>query len=260
MDSPSSSYYVLLRYGWSCYLRIDNSTGLFALQHLRSLNLAFNLLDKITLVTLMLTDTNLPDSSGNLKSLSKLDLGGCNFTGPLPTSMANLTQLEYLDLSSNNFSGPIPSFIQQLGILDLSSNNLSGKIPSCLIEGVGYLYVLSVRRNSLYRTIPDRFPRNCGLQSMNGNQQEGLVPKSLSNCAKLEVSDLGSNKINDAFPCWLKDVSSLHALNMMSPDSWPMLQIMDLASNNFTGRLPQKGLTTRKALMVDEHKSQLKHL
>ncbi|KAI9153688.1 hypothetical protein LWI28_015009 [Acer negundo] len=203
---------------------------------------------------------------------------------PFPDDIGNSPcMMSFFSVANNKLTGVIPESLcnaTMLEVLDLSSNNLSGRIPTCLIEEGENLGVLNVRRNSLYGTIPDRFPGkfpgNCGLKmlTMNGNQLEGLLPKSLANCTKLEVLDLGNNKMSDAFPCWLKKVSSLHVLVLRSNKfygniscleydvSWPMLQIFDLASNNFTGRLPQKGLTTWEAMMVDEHKaqSQLKQL
>ncbi|XP_059594912.1 receptor-like protein 7 [Vitis vinifera] len=64
------------------------------------------------LETLILSDTKfsgkVPDSIGNLKILTRIELARCNFSGPIPNSMADLTQLVYLDLSENQFSGPIP--------------------------------------------------------------------------------------------------------------------------------------------------------
>ncbi|KAK0584687.1 hypothetical protein LWI29_017110 [Acer saccharum] len=209
-----------------------------------------------------------------------VDYSSNNFTSSIPDDIGNIAFLmQFFSVSNNKLTGVIPESLcnaTRLNVLDLSINNLSGRIPTCLIEMGENLGVLNVKRNNLYGTIPDRFPGNCGFQtlSMNSNQLEGLVPKSLANCTTLEVLDLGNNKINDAFPCWLKNVSSLHVLVLRSNKfygniscleydvSWPMLQIIDLASNNFTGRLPQKGLTTWEAMMVDEHKaqSQLTHL
>ncbi|KAH9673084.1 hypothetical protein KPL70_017960 [Citrus sinensis] len=138
------------------------------------------------------------------------------------------------------------------------------------------LGVLNLRGNSLSGTLSVTFPGNCGLQTLdlNENQLGGTVPKSLANCRKLEVLDLGNNKIRDTFPCWLKNISSLRVLVLRSnsfygsitcrenDDSWPMLQIVDIASNNFGGRVRQKCITTWKAMMSDEDEAQsnFKHL
>ncbi|KAI7997069.1 Receptor-like protein 6 [Camellia lanceoleosa] len=62
-----------------------------------------------SLHTPVLSNTNfsgtLPDSVGNLKMLSRMELPGCNFNRLIPNTMANLTQLVYLDLSSKSFTG-----------------------------------------------------------------------------------------------------------------------------------------------------------
>ena len=100
-----------------------------------------------------------------------------------------------------------------------------------------------------------------------------MVPKSLANCSNLEVLDIGKNKIHDSFPCHLEGMSNLHVLVLHSnkfygslgcvgPNvTWPMLQIVDLASNNFSGKLSIKALPNSKAMMVDnEAQSKLNYL
>ena len=90
----------------------------------------------------------------------------------------------------------------------------------------------------------------------------------------LQVLDLRNNHISDNFPCWLRNASSLQVLVLRSNNfsghisclrnnvSWPLLQIVDLASNKFSGRLSQKWLLTMEEMIVAETKSgsELKHL
>ena len=151
-------------------------------------------------------------------------------------------------------------------------------IPQCLIEmsEAFKLGVLDVRRNKLSGTISDTFSGNCGLQTLNLNKNllEGTVPRSLGNCKSLEVFDIGNNYIEDTLPCHLRSISSLRVLVLRSNKfygsihcegsnaPWPMLQILDLASNHFTGPLPRKSLSTWKAMTNNEDvaQSELKHL
>ena len=56
---------------------------------------------------------------------------------------------------------------------------------------------MDLRMNNFQSTIPDTFVNDNSLKTLafNGNQLEGLLPKSLANCTKLEVLDLGNNKV-----------------------------------------------------------------
>ncbi|KAK2656177.1 hypothetical protein Ddye_009229 [Dipteronia dyeriana] len=209
-----------------------------------------------------------------------VDYSNNNLSSSIPADIGNvLSTALFFSLSNNRLTGVIPWSIcnaTSLQVLDLSNNNLSGMVPTCLTERIQTLGVLNLRGNNLKGSIPGKFPGNCGLQTLdfNGNQLEGMVPKSLANCTMLEVLDLGNNQINDSFPCWLKNVSSLRVLVLRSnhfygtidcPEvngSWPRLQIVDLASNNFSGNLPGECLTTWQAMMVDEDEAQsnFKHL
>ncbi|KAK0585574.1 hypothetical protein LWI29_030709 [Acer saccharum] len=147
-----------------------------------------------------------------------VDYSSNDFTSSIPYDIGNNAPVMiFFSISNNMLTSVIPESLcnaTSLQGLDLSSNNLSDRIPTCYFEMGNVLGVLNVRRNSLYGTIPYKFPGNCGLQtlSMNSNQIDGLVPKSLANCTKLEVLDLWNNKMSDAFPCWLKNIFSLHVL------------------------------------------------
>ncbi|KAJ0027799.1 hypothetical protein Pint_34908 [Pistacia integerrima] len=180
----------------------------------------------------------------------------CNFFTSVPADIGTFPPVTvFFSLSNNSLTGVIPESIcnaTYLRVLDFSDNRLNGTIPTCLIERFPYLGVLNLRRNNLMGTIPDAFPGNCGLQTLNlnGNQLGGRVPKTLANCKMLEVMDLGNNQITDNFPCWLKEISSFRVLVLRSnkfygkigcPEThgnWSMLQIVDLAYNDFGGKLP----------------------
>ena len=203
-----------------------------------------------------------------------MDFSGNNFSSVIPANIDNfLTDTYFFSLSSNKFNGSIPRPIcntTKLIVLDLSGNLLSDTIPQCLFmmseeahitnktrlknQPVPLMWnqglrVLILRRNNLIGTIPNVFPINCRLQTLNlnGNQLEGKLPKSLAQyCTSLEVLDLGNNHIEDAFPCYLKEISMLSILVLRSNKFYGLincrglnaslskLQIVDIAANNFT--------------------------
>lgn len=213
-------------------------------------------------------------------SASYLDYSRNNFSSIIPEEIGyHLNFTIFFSLSSNHFHGNIPNTLcsgTYLQVLDLSNNSLTGVIPKCLTTMSGTLRVLNLRRNNLIGSISDTFPSQCGLKTLdvNRNLLTGKLPISLASCRELEVLDLGNNQINDTFPCWLKSASSLRVLVLRSNKfqggigcpqsnfSWEKLQIIDLASNNFSGKLPAKCLLNWKAMMVgeDEAESKLNHL
>jgi Leucine-rich repeat (LRR) protein len=216
---------------------------------------------------------NFPDFMRNQSYLSYLDLSNNQIYGELPTSIGQFGAFaQYLSFSSNKFHGSIPRSICNaihLQLIDLSNNSFGGEIPQCLIEMSGIeLEVLNLRKNKLNGTIPDAFPDNCGLQTLalNKNQLEGGLPKSLANCSLLEVLDIGNNHIEDTFPFYLNHtflrVLVLRSNKFYGPIShpklnapWPMLQIVDVASNNFTGNLPIMLFSSCMAMIDRAHEA-----
>ncbi|PKI34568.1 hypothetical protein CRG98_045105 [Punica granatum] len=128
------------------------------------------------------------------------------------------------------------------------------------------LKVLNLRNNKLNGSIPEGFPRTCGLKTLDlsRNSFQGQIPLSLSNCRMLEVLDVGNNQIEGGFPCYLKNTTELRVLVMRGnklsgqigcPDinsTWDLLQIVDLASNNFSALPPERYLLTWKAMQDND--------
>uniref|UniRef100_A0ACD5TQX2 Uncharacterized protein n=2 Tax=Avena sativa TaxID=4498 RepID=A0ACD5TQX2_AVESA len=181
----------------------------------------------------------------------------------------------YLDrefrISRNNISAHIPNSVCDSGIsvLDLSFNNFSGRIPSCLIED-GYISVLSLRDNQFEGVLPNNIKDQCQLHTLdlNNNKIEGNLPKTLTKCLQLEFLDLGNNRMVGTFPSWLGRLPVLRVLILRSNQFYgPMggdlhgddksreyfssLQILDLASNNFSGSLSRDWFEGLKSMMAE---------
>ncbi|KAH6798355.1 hypothetical protein C2S51_034839 [Perilla frutescens var. frutescens] len=201
---------------------------------------------------------------------SYVDYSSNNFQQPIPVHILNSTSLlTFFSLANNSLNGTIPASLCNaiyLQVLDLSDNHLSGSIPPCLV-GRANIGVLNLRRNNISGDIPDAFSHNCSLKTLDisNNKLEGKIPPSLANCKSLEVMNAGNNKIDDTFPCRLKYSSSLRVLvlrnNKFHGDlscsevngSWPNLQIIDIASNNFSGKLYPRYFASWRGMVLDDN-------
>ena len=206
-----------------------------------------------------------------------VDLSSNNFASSIPldtfipiNETDDSSPLLFFSLSNNSLTGAIPEslcYATSLLVLDLSGNNLSGNIPTCVTQMSKTLVILNLGGNKLRGPIHhNAFPATCTLKTLNLNENiiQGEVPKSLANCAALEILDLGRNEMIDKFPCFLKKISSLRVLVLRSNKlygrtkcpgtngTWSMLQIFDLAHNNFNGKPPGEMLTKWQAMITDE--------
>ncbi|XP_042489339.1 receptor-like protein 43 [Macadamia integrifolia] len=180
-------------------------------------------------------------------------------------------------LSRNNLTGEIPQSICNAAypqVLDLSINSLSGTIPSCLAS-MSTLSVLNLRRNHFFGRIPQEFQVGCNLRTLDhsGNRLEGPLPTAFAKCQKLEVLNLRNNQINGTFPFFLGSFTDLQVLALRSikfsgairgdetNHTFPLLQIVDLSSNHFSGNLPTEYFMKWTGIMAarDEIQSEIKH-
>ncbi|XP_059650386.1 probable leucine-rich repeat receptor-like protein kinase At1g35710 [Cornus florida] len=125
-----------------------------------------------------------------------------SFSSSIPPTIGNfLTNAYFFSLSNNSIIRNIPQSIcntKYLQVLDLSNNVLNGTIPSCLIKrSTSTLGVLNLQNNIFSGKVLSLFPNNCSLQTLDlsGNLLERRVPKSLSNCRRMEVLNVHSSAI-----------------------------------------------------------------
>uniref|UniRef100_A0A8R7PNK6 Receptor-like protein 12 n=1 Tax=Triticum urartu TaxID=4572 RepID=A0A8R7PNK6_TRIUA len=129
--------------------------------------------------------------------------------------------------------------------------------------------VLKMRKNQLHGMLPENIGEGCMLQTidLNSNRIEGKIPRSLSNCRSLDVLDIGNNHIVDSFPTWLGSNSNLRVLILRSNQFYGSIgsltegvaatkkfsgmQIIDLASNNFSGSLSSKWFDMLQTMMAN---------
>ncbi|KAL8518170.1 hypothetical protein ACS0TY_009508 [Phlomoides rotata] len=229
--------------------------------YLSNLNLSFNLLVDLQKpyrfpTQLQYLDLNSNQLQGELPPVSGgawyVDYSNNFFDRFTPLNITSSPYtFAFYSLANNSLSGPIPaSFCQAnyLRLLDLSFNNFSGEILSCLLF-LEELQVLKLGNNNISGNIwEDVFTDyQCDLKSLDlgNNKLGGKVPTFLANCKSLEILNVENNEISDSFPCMLP--SSLRVLVLRSNrfhgevrcqnKSWPNLQIIDIASNNFSSNL-----------------------
>ncbi|CAL4958383.1 unnamed protein product [Urochloa decumbens] len=193
-----------------------------------------------------------------IRSLTEINLWFNYIKGPTPESLADLPFLRVLVLSNKGY-------LDRMRLLDLSYNNLSGSIPSCLLEDFNYLNVLNLKANQFHEKLPQNIKHGCALEDLDfsDNLIEGQLPRSLAACRDLQVVDIGNNQIHDTFPCWMGRLHKLQVLVIKSNKfvgklghedgdicEFANLQIFDLASNNFSGILPNECFKSMKAMMA----------
>ncbi|KAK9107126.1 hypothetical protein Syun_023137 [Stephania yunnanensis] len=209
-------------------------------------------------------DPSLNHSSSNLQAV---DFSSNNFEGPIPLFLP--ASLNAISLSNNRFVGEIPSSFCNINLnyIDLSKNQIRGRIPTCLFRRTSKLEFVSLSENKLGGIILDNFGEDCSLTKLmlNKNQLEGPLPRSLAHCKRLQLLDLENNQINDTFPFWLESLDHLEVLTLRSNkfhgsiglprrlngSSAARLHIIDISSNDFTGRLPLEYFRSLKMMTME---------
>nr|GFC65684.1 hypothetical protein [Tanacetum cinerariifolium] len=151
-----------------------------------------------SLQSLVLSNTNLsgaiPESIGNLKNLSRINLRQSNFSGRIPKSLEKLTHLSYIDFNSSIVSHLPKLYALNLAscnlqkfpnlqnhstlmYVDLSDNNIPGEIPNWIWEvGNGGLLYMNVSHNQLTGLEePYTFPINLTCLDLHSNNLSGVI-------------------------------------------------------------------------------------
>ncbi|KAM0013751.1 putative leucine-rich repeat domain superfamily [Helianthus debilis subsp. tardiflorus] len=217
--------------------------------------------------------------------LSFLDLSHNAFTGPIPDCLWNFTRLKVLTLGNNYLSGMLPSsikFLINIQVLYLYNNSFSGKLPLSL-KNLTQLTFLNLGANKFSGYVPgwigERLSRLYAL-ILTSNKFIGTIPSHLCELEYLQILDLSMNKLQGAIPSCLGNLTSMvqdgsggnqnvHFVNGSggqyvdrSMIKWQgslrefgstidMVKIINLSSNNLTGKIPDKLTDLNKLIALD---------
>lgn len=231
---------------------IDNSSSLFHMQFLQSLNLAYNSMHG-----------KVPSAISKLTSLTYLNISLAGFGGTIPSGLSQLVKLVILDLStpqdflvsplymdSQSFANLVWNlthieelyldgvFIPSKGserskafssphlrVLSLSGCCITGNFPREVFE-LPTLRTLDLSGNfELQGTLPE-FPQNGSLQTLvlSNTKFSGPLSNSIGNLKRLQKIDLSSCDFSGVIP------TSISTLNL--------LEYLDLSGNKFSGSIP----------------------
>ncbi|XP_058771327.1 receptor-like protein 6 [Vicia villosa] len=244
---------------------LNDSSPLFNLHYLESLNLAFNNFHSV-----------IPSELHKLQNLKYMNFSDAGFEGQVPKEISHLKRLVTLDLSSSVTSnhslklenpniemlvenltnitelyldgvaifaggdewGRALSSLERLHVLSLSSCNLSGPIDSSLANHRS-LSVLKLSNNNLSSIVPDSFANfsNLTILHLSSCGLIGFFPKEIFQIHTLEVIDISDNQ----------------NLNGSLPDFPPLasLYYLNLANTNFSGPLPSTISNLKQLSFID---------
>ncbi|KAJ4845468.1 hypothetical protein Tsubulata_033909, partial [Turnera subulata] len=169
-------------------------------------------------------------AKSSFPQISTLKLASCNLR--MFPDLSNQSSLSVLDLSDNQITGTVPQWIcdGSLAYLNLSRNFLVGLPKPFFPPRVS---ILDLHHNQLQGDIPNPPPYATWEQS-----HEWRLPRILITITSLKVLVVRNNNFSGPIGCNYKN------------GTWPKLQIVDLASNNFSGTLPLR-FSTWEAMTAD---------
>ncbi|KAF8023566.1 hypothetical protein BT93_F0929 [Corymbia citriodora subsp. variegata] len=259
---------------------VHSISSLFLLRNLGSLDLSVLWLPFCNL-------TKFPFFLNSLKRLKDLDLSYNRISGEVPMWFWGISHdtLEQVDLShnlleggiqhlhwnrlssitlqNNSFQGPLPIPPPSTFYFDASDNGFTGKIPSSICQ-LSSLQSLSLSNNNLSGLMPPCFGDITNLEELDlsTNRLKGPLPRTLVKLENLSFLVLSHNEFNDIFPHWM-EASQLQKLDLQFNKfhgeinftafelSFPILQILFISNNNFTGQWPTKFFSNKQLSVID---------
>ena len=174
---------------------------------------------------------SLPDFTG-FSSLELLYLDGNEFSGSLP-DFSGCSSLQELRLRGNQLTewetkstGQLSHLIE----LDLSMNSIRSTISEAHLSNLTSLGYMSTSHNSLTFELSSEWlpPFQIGELSLASCKLGPKFPNWLRNQEYIDHLDISNSQISDTIPMWFWNISS-------------SLSLLNLSSNQITGKFPWKG-------------------
>ncbi|GKC62275.1 receptor-like protein 7 [Tanacetum coccineum] len=212
---------------------INDSSALFGLKNLESLNLAANNFNFI------------PISSrfGSLASLSYLKLSNSGFSGQIPEELSQLIRLEILDLSQSFYFGSHSLRLEKPNLATIVRNLT--RLRGLYLDNVN----ISTQKLDWCQCLSSSLP-NLEVLSLSNCRLSGPLDDSLQKLQSLSVIRLALNDLRAPVPDFFANfenltILNLHACNLIGTFPKNVLQLQKLRSiylsrnTDLSGSLPE---------------------
>ncbi|RVW37573.1 Receptor like protein 42 [Vitis vinifera] len=231
----------------SSLFELVNLQGLYLLSNYLNGTVELQLLSKLkNLIYLQLSDNRLSflsytRTNATLPKFKHLGLGSCNLT-EFPDFLQNQHELEIITLSENKIHGPIPKWVwniskETLVTLELSENFLTGFDQRPFVLPWSRLHTLRLDSNMLQGPLPVPPPSTVEYL-VSGNKLTGEISPLICNMTSLELLDLSSNNLSGRIPQCLANFSR-------------SLFVLDLGSNSLDGPIPEICTVSHNLNVID---------
>ncbi|KAF0929143.1 hypothetical protein E2562_016382 [Oryza meyeriana var. granulata] len=189
-----------------------------------------------------------------IDTLCRLNLSGnCELHGDAGHLVKLPRALLQLDLSDGGLTGRLPDGLYYPNLTDVSlaRNNLTGELPVMLLASSPSIRSFDVSGNNMSGDISGlSFPGTLALLDLSSNHFTGVIPPSLTGCARLKTLNLSYNGLAGAIPDSIGDIAGLEVLDV----SWnhltgaipggignacTSLRVLGASSNNISGSIPE---------------------
>ncbi|XP_031111461.1 receptor-like protein Cf-9 homolog [Ipomoea triloba] len=172
------------------------------------------------------------NSTSWLENLNSLRLASCNLTNL--NFLRDSKFIEYLDLSNNKIQGRIPEWAWSNWQDTLWYLNLSHNHLTS-VEGIQLhsIIVIDLQFNLLEGPLPIPSSPSLRYYFASQNKLSGEVPFTVCNLSHVQILDLATNNLSGAIPQCLGNSSEF-------------LEVLDLHNNQFRGSIPSTFFTSNK--------------
>ncbi|XP_021843372.2 receptor-like protein 6 [Spinacia oleracea] len=169
--------------------------------------------------------------------LRMINLSQNQLGGELPRSFANCTMLEVLDVGRNQINDSFPSWLgslPKLQVLILGHNKFYGRVLYQKSDlSFRFLRIIDLSHNLHTGGLPSRYFQNWHAMKVSKEEQSGSYNTLITFYFKLGVDYVISQQ-NFEYSITITNKGS----EILYPKILKVFRVIDLSSNNFTGRIP----------------------
>ncbi|XP_061341738.1 probable LRR receptor-like serine/threonine-protein kinase At3g47570 [Gastrolobium bilobum] len=179
---------------------------------------------------------DIPQEICRLKNLTIIGVPVNKLSGIFPSCLFNMSSLTFISATMNQFNGSLPpnmfNTLPNLQVFEIGENQMSGPIPTS-IANASVLQIFAIGQNHFVGKVPsmgklrELYFLDLSVNNLGDHLTTDLMLKSLTNCSKLRLLGIATNKFRGHLPNFLGNLSS-------------QLSHLYIGGNQISGKIPME--------------------